>query len=84
MGRISFSKTGVLSAPVADEARRVRLAAIAEMAWRIHARFAECLPPRVSERLGDDLGGKGGDSEGCVKLEQGFHLLRNQLWCSVR
>lgn len=60
MGRISFSKTGVLSAPVADEARRVRLAAIAEMAWRIHARFAECLPPRVSERLGDDLGGKGG------------------------
>jgi hypothetical protein len=50
----------VLSAPVADEARRVRLAAIAEMAWRIHGRFAECLPPRVSERLGDDLGGKGG------------------------
>jgi hypothetical protein len=50
----------VLSAPVADEARRARLTAIAEMAWRIHGRFAECLPPRVSERLGDDLGGKGG------------------------
>jgi hypothetical protein len=49
-----------LSAPVADEARRARLTAIAEMAWRIHGRFAECLPPRVSERLGDDLGGKGG------------------------